>query len=146
MPKSIRTQTIKPALWKPFPWSKYSLDDFPRQQPLAVCPSTHCRRARKCLAAHKGVYCQRTHFNRSEGELRTPKSRIEKDIAEIPRPPLGVPNDIRLLYIEEITALRKIDIREKTRLWKAGGYGDTYGRYRASGVMKSPPPKIYIEE
>jgi hypothetical protein len=132
--------------WKPFPWSRFSSDDFPREQPLPLCPSQKCCRAKACLAAHKGLFCQRTHFVRAEGLVRTPKSEMDQYIAKIPAPPPSKDNDLRIAYIAEIAGLRTAEQREKMKLWRAGAFGNVYGPYHSKGIMKLPPPRVYVEE
>jgi hypothetical protein len=146
MPKSIRTQTNPPTRWKPVPWARFSRDEFPREKPLPVCPSQKCRRAKACLDARKGLYCQRTHFASAEGNLRMPKSEVEKHIASLAPPPMEAGLELRMEFIKEISKLRVAESREKMKLWRAGALEEAYGRYHTRGVMKLPPPKIYVEE
>jgi hypothetical protein len=40
----------------------------------------------------------------------------------------------------------QLSAKEIHALWPAGGYGHSFGRYRAVGVMKAPLPEIYVEE
>jgi hypothetical protein len=142
---SIRAQTTSAPCWRPFPWSRYSPDDLPRTCPLPVCPAQKCRRAKACLAARKGLYCQRTHFANTEGTARTPQSDMDKYIAAIPRPPDNTELGLRMDYLNEIADLRRMETRENVKLWKAGAFGEACGPYRANGVMKAPPPKVYAE-
>ena len=144
--KSLRTQTKSAPRWKPFPWSGFTADDLPREKPLPLCPSMKCRRARVCHDAYQGLYCRRTHFSRSEGKQRMVRTEMEKHIASLPRPPENAPLDLRMEFIKEITDLRRMAEREKIQQWRAGAWKDKYGPYRASGFMKSPPPKTYTEE
>ena len=146
MPKPIRILIKSAPRWKCFPWSPFSADDLPRSQPLPVCPAQKCRRAKSCLAAHKGLYCQRTHFSRTEGLARVPKSETDRHIANIPAPPANAAPALRMDHLREISDLRLMEAREKTKLWRAGAFTDTHGPYRAAGVMKVPPPRIYVEE
>ncbi len=150
MPKSILIETkfklakFKPR-WKPYPWSRFSIDEFKREVPLRICPSAKCRRGKTCVDAHQGLYCQRTHFNRAEGTARVPQSDTDKHIASIPSPPASAGTELRLEHLKEIAHLRRMEAREKIKLWKAGGLKE-YGPYRASGFMKPPPPRAYVEE
>jgi hypothetical protein len=146
MPKSIRTLIKSAPRWKPFPWSRYSADDCPREKPLPVCPAAKCRRAKACVAAHKGLFCQRTHFSRTEGQKRTPMSEVDQYIASLPKPPPSAGQELHTTYLQEIAALRTSEQREKMKLWRAGAFGDQYGPYTTKGTMKQPPPCRYVEE
>jgi hypothetical protein len=146
MSKSPLPPSKSAPRWKPYPWSRFSSDEFPREQALPVCPSQKCRRAKACLAAHKGLFCQRTHFNRAEGLVRSPKSEMDRYIAGIKMPSASSTPDLHMVYIKEISALRLADQREKMKLWRAGAFGDSHGPYHTKGVMKSPPPRIYVED
>ncbi len=146
MPKCTSPNINPSPRWRPYPWSPYSTDDLPRTSPLPVCPAQKCRRAKFCLAAHKGLYCQRTHFARAEGLARTPKSEMDRHIAEIPVPPPNAALDVRMDYLKEISDFRVMEAREKVKHWKAGAFAETFGPYRSTGVMKQPPPRIYREE
>jgi hypothetical protein len=146
MPKSIRPRTNTEPRWKPYPWARFSRDEFPRAKPLPVCPSQKCRRAKACLSAHKGLYCRRTHFASAEGKLRMPKSDIETHIASLSPPPLGAGLELRIEFIKEIAKLRAAESREKMKLWRAGAFDEAYGRYHTRGVMKPPPPQVYVED
>jgi hypothetical protein len=132
--------------WRPYPWSRYSKDDQPRTAPLPRCPSAKCRRAKACLDAHKGLYCQRTHFTFDEGMIRTPKSEAEVYIQSRRPPPKGASLDIKLDFIREVRELWNDDNREQMKLWRAGAFGDVYGKYRTGGVLKTPPPRVYEEQ
>jgi hypothetical protein len=146
MPKSIRTLNKSEPRWKPYPWSRFSADEFPRDKPISRCPDTKCVRAKACLAAHKGLFCQRTHFARTEGERRVAKSDMEKYIESLPSPPANAALEARMDHIKEVSDLRAMETREKVKLWRAGAFGKTYGSYRSGGLMKSPPPRHYVEE
>ena len=146
MPKSIRTRINTPPRWKPYPWARFSTDEFPREKPLLVCPSQKCRRAKACLNAHKGLYCRRTHFASAEGKRRMPKSEVEKHIAGLTSPPLGAGLELRMEFVTEISKLRAAESREKMKLWRAGAFDEAYGRYHTRGVMQLPPPKVYVED
>ena len=146
MPKPIRTLSKSAPRWKRFPWSPFTTDDLPRSHPLPVCPSQKCRRAKSCLAAHKGLYCQRTHFPGTEGLSRVPKSEIDRHIANIPAPPSNAALASRMDHLKEVSDLRLMEARENVKLWRAGAFTEAHGPYRAAGVMKSPPRRVYVEE
>ncbi len=146
MPKPIRTQIKSTPRWRPFPWSRFSADDCPREKPLPVCPVAKCRRAKACFSPHKGLFCQRTHFSRAEDHKRTPPSEMDCYIASLPKPPLSAGQELHTAYLQEIAALRASEQREKMKLWRAGAFGNTYGPYTTKGTMKAPPPLIYVEE
>ena len=66
--KNIRGRSNPPvAAPRPYlsqqPWAGFTQHDRAREQPLPVCPSPRCRRAKACLAAHDTLYCRRTHFS-----------------------------------------------------------------------------------
>jgi hypothetical protein len=146
MPKSIRIRKIVAPRWKPYPWSKFSPDDCPRQKPLPICPVVKCRRAKQCLAPHKGLFCQRTHFSRAEDKLRTPPTEVDRYIDSLQKPPLSAGEDLYAEYLLEIAAVRRADEREKMKLWRAGAFGAAYGPYTTRGVMMPPPSLNYVEE
>jgi hypothetical protein len=145
MPDIIRTLTNSAARWKPFPWSRYSRDEFPRENPLPRCPSAKCRRAKSCVAAHKDLYCQRTHFSTKEGKARVAKSTMEKEIEKLTQPPPHAALQFHMDYMKEVSDLQKMEERERMKLWRAGALPSSFGRYRTTGVMKLPPPKEYVE-
>jgi hypothetical protein len=66
--------------------------------------------------------------------------------ASLPSPPANAALDARMDHIKEVSDLRAMETREKVKLWRAGAFGKTYGSYRSGGLMKSPPPRHYVEE
>jgi hypothetical protein len=146
MPKSTNSKNKLAPRWKPFPWSRFSKQDFPREVPLPVCPALKCRRAKTCIAPHFGLFCQRTHFDRKEGQSRVHRSEMDKHIAGIAMPSASSTPDLHMVFLKEIAALRKADQNERMKLWRAGAFGDRYGPYTTKGVMMQPPPRIYAEE
>ncbi len=132
--------------WRQYPWSRFSADEFPRENPLPRCPDPKCRRAKACLSAHKGLFCQRTHFTIREGKIRTPKTETGKYIDAITMPPTGAGLDLHMTYIKEISGLRKVEQKQMEKIWRAGGYDKAFGPYTAKGFMRGPPAKHYVEE
>jgi hypothetical protein len=145
IPHKLVTPKGAPS-WRPYPWSRYAKDEHPRQTPLPRCPSAKCRRAKACLDAHRGLFCQRTHFTHAEGLIRTPQSETAIYIHSLQSPPKGTPSEIRLEFIREMQGLWKDYNTEKMRMWRSGAFVDIYGKYRPGGVLKTPPPRIYEEK
>ena len=148
--KNIRRRSTPPAATprpylSQYPWAGFTMHDSPRDQPLPVCPSQRCRRAKACLAAHDNLYCQRTHFSPAVKKkwLRRDPRRRELDAV----PPVKDPHSLseRMERINELAAIQRAHAARMTARWKAGEFDALYGPYRAKGVLLKPPPKAYVE-
>jgi hypothetical protein len=127
------------------PWKGFTPHDFPRNKPLPACPSSHCRRAKACLAAHDNLYCQRTHFPpalKKKWLRRDPRQR-ELDAV----PPVMDPHSLseRMERINQLAAIQRAQFAKMTARWKAGEFDLLYGPYKPKGVLLKPPPKAYVE-
>jgi hypothetical protein len=156
MKNKLRPRKLRPRINRPapkvakarvshMPWTGYSRHDAPRENPLPVCPSAACRRAKLCLAAHDNLYCQRTHFSPAEQEERQRLDPLRLELNEVP--PVMDPKSLteRAERISTLSAIRRAHDARMTARWKAGEFDGVYGPYKAKGVVLSPPPKIYVE-
>jgi hypothetical protein len=141
MKPAFKPRRDAPRLTKA-PWAGFTPHDHPRDAPLPACPASRCRRAKRCLEAHDGLYCRRTHFSHAEYmglKPKTPAVQLE-DLLE-PNPMVATAKRI---------AARMEDSRQKfeamQRRWKAGEFDALYGKYKAGGVIVQPPPRDYVEE
>jgi hypothetical protein len=127
------------------PWLGFTGHDCPRGIPLPVCPSPRCRRAKACVAAHDGLYCQRTHF--SPPEQRKWKRRDPHQRAMDAVPPVADYGNLlaQIKRLMDITTIRLMQKTEMTERWQAGEFDHLYGPYAPKGVRMNPPPKIYVE-
>jgi hypothetical protein len=128
------------------PWLGYTAHDCPRAAPLPVCPSPRCRRAKACLAAHKGLYCQRTHHALAEYRKLGLHSAAQKEVDAMP--PVADRWDLkaRQLRIKQVIEIGERYNGEMTARWKAGEFDHLYGKYSVRGVVLKPPPRAYAEK
>jgi hypothetical protein len=115
------------------PWSGFLGKERKRAKPLDHCPNKRCGRAKACIAAYDGVFCQRTHH--------APPKRKR------PKPRNGRLNDAglaalmqRVQFLAEERENRRIHM---TARWKSGEFDALFGPYAPRGVLISPPPKVY---
>jgi hypothetical protein len=147
-PKRGRKPVYAPYLTTE-PWVGYTSDDYPRETPQRICPKPRCRRAKQCIAAHDDLYCLRTHFTPKEYRQ---KHNLPDSAALVPR---VRPSSDYLNWDSIYDALDRCDEKldtlkeytaEQTDRWKAGLFDHLYGPYKPRGVMKHPPPRVYVEE
>ncbi len=116
------------------PWAGYTAREHKREAALACCPSPRCARLKQCVAAHEGLYCQRTHVSHA-AHVRA-------------HPPAPLPDrndlDLRREFLIEQIELRKAALQEMQARWKAGEFDQLYGKYKSHGVLLQPPPRIYV--
>ena len=128
------------------PWAGFTPNEAPRETPLDGCPSPRCRRAQACLAAHFNLYCRRTHFSPAEKEKRERRHPLKLAL-ELVMPVID-PHDLdeQVERIAELARVRREHTADMTARWKAGELDKLYGKYTPKGVIKKPPPKIYVGE
>ncbi|MDE2385556.1 MAG: hypothetical protein KGO53_13155 [Alphaproteobacteria bacterium] len=105
------------------PWAGFSPREHWREEVLPLCPSPRCRRVRACVAAHDGLFCQRTHVSHEE----------HLDRGE------GEPS------FEETRGSEGNSHEALTQRWKAGEFDDLYGPWRARGVLMPPPQREFAD-
>jgi hypothetical protein len=118
------------------PWAGYSAHEHMRDLALPRCPHARCKRLKQCVAAHEGLYCQRTHISHAEYCQSQPRVARPRDDEE-----LGFRQERMLNAIEQ----RRERFNAMTARWKAGEFDGLYGKYKTSGVVLKPPPQIYVE-
>ena len=130
------------------PWDGYTPREKKRKVLLAVCPQAACRRAKACIRATDGLYCQRTHLNASEIR-RTAKPA---PVAALPRhsfqlSPRSSLKQVEALRILTDHLLEEAEARtaEMTARWKRGDFDHLYGKYSARGALMQPPPLAYMD-
>jgi hypothetical protein len=86
-----------PITFKTHPWSIITLG-YPRDEPLAKCPSMVCIRRNECLKKINGRFCQRTHL--TQDQLRTQIARkVEAHMKKFRKAnPNHVPTEYDLKY------------------------------------------------
>ena len=127
------------------PWAGFTGHDCPRGIPLPVCPSPRCRRVKACVAAHEGLYCQRTHFSPPEQRKWKRRDPHERAIAAIPPAQADSAVSHRLKLLIERAAIRVTQGEAMKARWIAGEFDHLYGPYTPKGVLMKAPPKIYVE-
>jgi hypothetical protein len=127
------------------PWAGFTGHDCPRGIPLPVCPSPRCRRAKACVAAHEGLYCQRTHFSPPEQRKWKRRDPHERAITAIPPAQADSAVSHRLKLLIERAAIRVTQGEAMKARWIAGEFDHLYGPYTHKGVLMKAPPKIYVE-
>jgi hypothetical protein len=127
------------------PWSGYTRHDAPREVALPLCPAPRCRRARQCAAAHDELYCQRTHFSKPEQVKWQRNHPLRRALDAVPE--VIDPTDLteRMERVAELAGIKRGYAANMTKRWKAGEFDALYGKYTARGVIKTPPPKIYVD-
>ena len=127
------------------PWTGFTGNDCPRDNPLPSCPSPHCRRAKACLAAHDNLYCQRTHFSPVEAKKCRRRDPRQRELDAVPS--VMDPHDLteRVERIAQLAAIRRTQAAAMTARWKAGEFDHLYGPYAPKGVLIKAPPKVYVE-
>ena len=151
IPENIRTQSNWPRAEVPRPyvsrqpWAGFTRHDCPRDNPLPVCPSPHCRRAKACLAAHDNLYCQRTHFSPAEQKKWQRHDPYQRAIDAVPEVTAPYTISARLKRLAEFAAIRLEQSAEMTARWKMGEFDQLYGPFTPKGVLMKAPPKIYVE-
>lgn len=132
-PPPVNRRDPKPYL-SHAPWAGFSQHDHPREEVLPTCPSARCQRVKRCVAAHHGLYCQRTHLSHAEFMARQPK----------PEPLLYTDNlELRRERLIDLLEQRKARHDELVARWKAGEFDAIYGKWSARGVLIKPPPKTF---
>ena len=128
------------------PWFGFTKHDWPRDVALSACPSARCMRAKSCINAYDGLYCQRTHH--SPAEIKTLQQQSELGQAILAVPPLSKRPDEeeRELYVQDMASIKQNYHAAMTARWKAGEFDGLFGAFKARGVMLKPPPKIYVEQ
>ncbi len=117
------------------PWAGYTAHEHKRGTALARCPSARCARVKECVAAHEGLYCQRTHISHAEHVRLNPSApNTHWDNLELRR-------EAMIDRIEQ----RRAAQAAMTARWKAGEFDQLYGKYSARGLVLQPPPQIYQE-
>jgi hypothetical protein len=127
------------------PWAQFTPDDFPREHSLSQCPSPKCRRIAQCVAPHAGLYCQRTHMTKAEGKWHKAKTKLARDIANLPAPPQRAPMAERMEHLAEVAHVKKLYTDAEIKLWRAGGLPQKFGKYKSAGIMLKPPPRSYAD-
>ncbi len=120
------------------PWAGFSPREHARPHALGLCPSKRCRRLKACVAAHDGVFCQRTHISHAEYLAAQPRA-----------PSLFKGRSAEELEFFRLTMLEKIAERKEqhdalTARWKAGEFDALYGKWRAKGALMHPPAKVFV--
>lgn len=125
------------------PWNGFTTHEFPRDKPLARCPSPACRRAKACIAAYKELYCLRSHETRT---ARRRRLRVKPGAGNEPAPRLSQ-TQAKMLGHYYSLRLDEVQARdaELTRRWKEGEFDAIYGPWVPGGVLKHPPPRHYVE-
>jgi hypothetical protein len=135
---------LKPLLTL-HPWSGFGPYDKLRDQPLPVCPSPACRRAKACIRATEDSFCQRTHL--TPGEIRAQARQVSKPIF---MPKLGPKPSAKQLQVYRIMTdhlLEDIEVHNAQMLarWKKGELDHLYGKFSPKGIVLQPPPRAYVE-
>jgi hypothetical protein len=142
-PKSQIRDVPMPFLSKA-PWAGFARGCAPRQDPLPRCPNPRCFRGKTCAAAHKGLFCQRTHFSPAE-KIKFQRDEQRELDERFPVLPEGAGGELRTQRLQDILAYRKQQQAKMTARWKAGEFDGLYGKWQARGVLMTPPPRDYIE-
>jgi hypothetical protein len=140
-PKPYRTMT---------PWTGFTPREKKRSKPLARCPSTTCRRAKRCVCAIDGLYCRRTHLTQKEVRAQT------KRVQGRPAAPLihySLPKNANFEQAEAYRMMTDILVanaeaaqERMTAKWKRGDFDHLYGPYDPKGVLMQPPKREYVEQ
>jgi hypothetical protein len=127
------------------PWAGFTKHDLARPEPLAICPSPRCRRAKACIAALDSLYCLRTHHGLPEVKAIHAQSELRKDLDTVM--PVIDRTDLQaqLERLNEIAAIRRSYEQRQLERWKSGAFDALYGPYRPAGVVLSAPPRAYVE-
>ncbi len=149
--RKLRVLKKKPALQVPRPhvshqpWLGFTAHDAPRGQALPRCPSLRCQRTKQCISAHKNLYCQRTHFSKPEQVKWQRNHPLRRALDAVPQ--VINPTDLteRMERVAELAGIKRGYAADMTKRWKAGVFDALYGKYTAKGVIKKPPPKIYVD-
>ena len=116
------------------PWAGFGAHDHKRDEALVSCPSRRCARVKACVAAHEGIYCQRTHLSHAQFLAARPPA--------LP-PPFADNLDLRRERMLDAIATRKAFHDMMTARWKAGEFDDLYGPWAARGVLMQPPLRVF---
>jgi hypothetical protein len=140
MPKKT-TRKIIPYLTTT-PWLPYTSRERKRDTLLTHCPSARCRRAKACIDAHDGIYCQRSHESVAEARARQglpPPPAVRRRYHTLAQ--------IRAKAVETEMALAQAEAQsaEMRERWTAGEFDHLYGKFRPGGVLKHPPERQYTE-
>ncbi len=127
------------------PWAGFTAHQSPRALPLPVCPSPRCRRARACIAALDDLYCQRTHHGLDELRRQRLNSPLQRELDSVL--PVLDETDLseRMERIAALAEIRRAYVARMLALWKAGGLGPGFHKFRSAGVIMRPPLKTYAE-
>jgi hypothetical protein len=145
-PKKQRGRACKSA---PFvsrrPWAGFTAHDKPRLEPLPVCPSARCRRAKACISALDNLYCRRTHHSLHEQRTIHRVSPLQRELATVPEVIDGDDLSARMERIAALAEIRRAHEADMLAQWKAGALDTLYGKHCRNGVVMTPPQKAYVE-
>ncbi len=117
------------------PWAGYTAHEHKREAALDRCPSPRCTRVKACVAAHKGLYCRRTHISHVEHLRLNPPGPLP-DQSDL---------DLRREFLIDQIEQRKARQQEMQSRWRLGAFDKLYGKYNRNGILLPPPPRIYQE-
>lgn len=126
------------------PWRGFAAGGVAREHELPCCPDARCRRAKECIAAQQGLFCQRTHLSRS-ARVRLAKKQKRDFDRRFPVIDASLPIELQRMRIEAAMADRRAKDEAMTARWKAGVLDHLYGKWRAKGALMMPPEKVYRE-
>lgn len=131
----------------------YDHFEYPRDQPLDVCPSATCRQRKSCCSAYREKFCLRLFKTTEEmrGDLADKLERLNKEWCAEDKAK-GI---VRKKPKDENRALAKLkrclQEREESEFaqidadWRAGKLDDKFGPYTPRGFFRPPPPLEYVE-
>jgi hypothetical protein len=144
-PKGGAAVTVAPTPYRSLtPWEGFTPREKKRSPPLPVCPQAACRRAKACIRAIDGLYCQRTHLDVSEIRAKSTRASLAS-LPGLKRNPS--PKQVEVLRIMTEHLLEEAQARsaDMTARWKRGELDHLYGKYTAKGALMLPPPKLYVD-
>lgn len=132
------------------PWAGYTARERKRPAVLAHCPSAACRRAKACVDAHDGLYCQRSHCSVAEAAALARTASHGRADAAAPSAFKPLPARASLAEVKahraQLDFLAEDAARREAALaarWQAGELDHLYGPWRKGGVWLLPPPKVF---
>ena len=128
------------------PWFGFTKHDWPRDVALSACPSARCQRAKSCINAYDGLYCQRTHHSPTKIKIMQKQTELGQAILAVPPLSKRADEEERELYMFDITSIKKNYHAAMTARWKAGEFDGLFAPFKAGGVMLKPPPKNYVQQ
>jgi hypothetical protein len=129
------SKSLHPSKLTHAPWAGYTSHEHKREVPLPCCPSARCKRVKCCVAAHEGLYCQRTHISHAEFRREHPRK---------PPPHFSDDLEMRREWLIDQIEQRRAAHKQMVERWQAGEFDHLYGKYSARGVVLKPPPQIYV--